>query len=125
MKGYGARLPTKNEHAREIREAVGYHDFSEAEAGLRAWLEARLWATPERPGVTFDRATAWLVERRVLLPAASVLTRLVTSAREATVVRLLDGLTAENRPEGGRLPIGEELDPHADTQPQPSPAVPR
>ncbi len=79
--GYGSRLPTKHEHAREIRDALGYRDFSEAEVELRAWLEARLWATPERPGVTFDRATAWLVERRVLLPGASVLARLVTSAR--------------------------------------------
>ncbi len=90
VKGYGSRLPTKHEHAREIRDAVGYRDFSEAEVELRAWLEARLWATPERPGVMFDRATAWLVERRVLLPGASVLARLVTSAREATVV---DGWT--------------------------------
>ncbi len=96
MKGYGSRLPTKHEHAREIRDAVGYRDFSEAEVELRAWLEARLWATPERPGVTFDRATAWLVERRVLLRGASVLARLVTSAREAIVVRLLDGM-------GGRM----------------------
>lgn len=80
VKGYWARLPTKHEHAREIREAVGYRDFSEAEVGLRVWLETRLWAASERPGVTFDRATAWLVERRVLLPGASVLARLVTSA---------------------------------------------
>ncbi|MEO5680763.1 MAG: DUF4158 domain-containing protein, partial [Acidimicrobiales bacterium] len=99
VKGYGARLPTKHEHGREIREAVGYRDFSEAEVELRAWLEARLWATPERPGVTFDRATAWLVERRVLLPGASVLARLVTSAREATVIRLLDGLGGRVSPE--------------------------
>ena len=31
VKGYGARLPTKHQHAREIREAVGYQDFSDAE----------------------------------------------------------------------------------------------
>jgi len=84
VKSYGSRLPTRHEHAREIAGVVGYRDFSAAEVELRAWLEARLWATPERPGVSFDRATAWLVERRVLLPGATVLVRLVPSAREAT-----------------------------------------
>jgi len=106
VKGYGSRLPTRHEHAREIREAVGYLDFSGAEVELRAWLEARLWATPERPGVTFDRATAWLVERRVLLPGASVLARLVTSAREATVVRLLDGMGGRMSPAQAKGPRG-------------------
>jgi hypothetical protein len=96
VKSYGSRLPTRHEHAREIAGVVGYRDFSAAEVELRAWLEARLWATPERPGVSFDRTTAWLVERRVLLPGATVLARLVTSAREATTERLLLSL-------GGRM----------------------
>lgn len=51
VKVYGSRLPTRHEHAREIAGVVGYRDFSAAEVELRAWLEARLWATPERPGV--------------------------------------------------------------------------
>jgi hypothetical protein len=96
VKSYGSRLPTRHEHAREIAGVVGYRDFSAAEVELRAWLEARLWAMPERPGVSFDRATAWLVERRVLLPGATVLARLVTSAREATTERSLLSL-------GGRM----------------------
>ena len=81
VKSYGSRLPTRHEHAREIAGVVGYRDFSAAEVELRAWLEARLWAMPERAGVSFDRATAWLVERRVLLPGATVLARLVTLNR--------------------------------------------
>lgn len=73
IKGYAARLPTQQEHAREIREVCGYRDFAEAEEELRAWLGARVWSTSEGPSVTFDRATAWLVEHEVLLPGASVL----------------------------------------------------
>jgi hypothetical protein len=92
VKGYAARLPTQHEHAREINRVCGYRDFAEGEAELRVWLEARTWATPERPSVTFDRAAARLAEYKVLLPRASVLARLVTSVREATTARLWQAL---------------------------------
>jgi len=94
VKAYGARLPTQHEHAREIREAVGYRDFAEAAEELREWLVARVWATSEGPSMTFDRATAWLVEHKVLLPGASVLARMVTSVREASAARLWQALGA-------------------------------
>jgi len=93
-KAYAARLPTQHEHAREIREVCGYRDFAEAEEKLRAWLAARVWATSEGPSVTFDRATAWLVEHKVLLPGSSVLARMVTAVREASAGRLWQALDA-------------------------------
>lgn len=59
------------EHAGEIQREYGYRDFSDssAQAELLGWLDARAWATSERPSVLFDLATARLTEAKVLLPA--------------------------------------------------------
>ena len=68
----------------EIQRECGYRDFSDAsaKAELLAWLDARAWATAERPSVLFDLATARLIEGKVLLPGASVLARAVATARD-------------------------------------------
>src|SRR5438067_2025576 len=78
------------EHAGEIQREYGYRDFSDlaARADLRGWLEARAWATAERPSVLFDLATARLIDAKVLLPGASVLARAVASARDDAGARL-------------------------------------
>jgi TnpA family transposase len=87
---YAKRQPTHREHAGEIQREYGYRDFSEAsaQAELSAWLDARAWATAERPSVLFDLATARLIEAKVLLPGASVLARAVASARDRAAARL-------------------------------------
>jgi hypothetical protein len=74
---YARREPTHREHAGEIQREYGYRDFSDpsAQAELRRWLEARAWATAERPSVLFDLAAARLIEAKVLLPGATVLAR--------------------------------------------------
>jgi len=97
VEGYATRHPTQHEHAREIREVGGYSDFSESEKQLRTWLEARVWVTSEGPSVSFDRATAWLVEHKVLLPGASVLARVVVSVREASTARLWHAVATRAR----------------------------
>lgn len=77
LSDYAKREPTHREHAGEIQREYGYRDFSEAsaQAELSTWLDARAWATAERPSVLFDLATARLIESKVLLPGASVLAR--------------------------------------------------
>lgn len=85
---YGERLPTQHEHAREIRREYVYRDFSEATEELREFLTARSWTTNDSARLLFDRATAWMVDRKVLLPGATRLAKLVASVRADTAERL-------------------------------------
>jgi hypothetical protein len=90
LAAYAQREPTHREHAGEIQREYGYRDFSDpaARRELGRWLDARAWATAERPSVLFDLATARLIDAKVLLPGASVLARAVASARDRAVARL-------------------------------------
>jgi hypothetical protein len=91
-----ARSTTAREHTAEIRRVYGYRDFSHPSASLRLmrWLYQRSWLSTEPPSVLFDLATAWLVERQVLLPGVTVLERLVTRIRERANMRLYRKLAA-------------------------------
>ena len=90
MKRYTDRPMTAYEHAWEIREAYGYRDFADAEAGaqLRGFLAGRAWTHAEGPVALFGQAVAWLRRQRVLLPGVSVLARLVTAVRAEAADRL-------------------------------------
>ena len=65
------------DHAVEIRQDQGYRDFSDpvAQFRLNRWLYAVCWTGTDRPSVLFDRATAWLITHKVLLPGVTVLER--------------------------------------------------
>src|SRR6266542_6437216 len=101
---YAARPTTAREHAAEIRHVYGYRDFSDPGASFRLvrWLYQRAWLSTEPPRVLFDLATAWLVERQVLLAGVTVLERLVTRIRERANTRLYRTLIA--------LPSDEQRD---------------
>jgi Domain of unknown function (DUF4158) len=78
------------EHAAEIRAAYGYSEFTDPfmQWRLLRWLYALCWTGTDRPSALFDRATAWLVTHKVLLPGASVLERSIARARTRANSRL-------------------------------------
>jgi TnpA family transposase len=82
-------------HAREIRDHYGYQDFNSQPEHWRLvrWLYSRVWLSNERPSVLFDLTTARLLERKVLLPAASTLSRLIMGIRERASQRLYVEIT--------------------------------
>jgi len=92
---YGAG-ETRWDHANEIKAAYGYRDFSDqpGHSRLIRWLYAHAWVSADRPSLLFDLATAWLVERKVLLPGVSVLAREVAQARDRAAARLWRVLAA-------------------------------
>jgi len=71
-------------HVALIRDRYGYRDFAldgQARFRLTRWLYALCWAGDDRPSLLIDRATAWLVGNRVLLPGISTVERLVAQVR--------------------------------------------
>ena len=87
---YGRRGLTRQTHAREIQQAYGYHTFTDQPGHFQfvRWLYTRIWLSDERPSVVFDRATAHLVEQRILLPGATVLARLIAQVRDRVASRV-------------------------------------
>ncbi|WP_117104344.1 DUF4158 domain-containing protein, partial [Klebsiella pneumoniae] len=75
MARYAQRENTRWEHQRLIRQHSDYHDFGDFPWSfrLKRLLYIRTWLSNERPGLMFDFATAWLLQNKVLLPAASAL----------------------------------------------------
>lgn len=121
---YAQRENTRWEHHGLIRQHYSYHDFGDFPWSfrLKRLLYTRAWLSNERPGLMFDFATAWLLQNKVLLPAASTLTRVIGEIRERATRRLWRKLAAlPNRwqtaqlaglleiPEGQRFSVMEHL----------------
>ncbi|SAD15963.1 transposon Tn3 transposase [Enterobacter hormaechei] len=121
---YAQRENTRWEHHGLIRQHYSYHDFGDFPWSfrLKRLLYTRAWLSNERHGLMFDFATAWLLQNKVLLPAASTLTRVIGEIRERATRRLWRKLAAlPNRwqtaqlaglleiPEGQRLSVMEHL----------------
>jgi Domain of unknown function (DUF4158) len=106
---YAERLQTQQDHAQEIRHYSGYKEFSNHCGGfaLMRFLYARIWIGTERPSVLFDLATAWLLDKKVLLPGVTTLTRLVSAIRERVAERLWQRLSATVSPGGHCQPPTE------------------
>lgn len=98
---YAERVQTQQDHAQEIRQHYEYKEFSDPQGGfaLMRFLYARAWVGTERPSVLFDLATAWLLDKKVLLPGVTTLTRLISSVRERVAERLWQRLSAVVTPE--------------------------
>ena len=79
----------------KARAAFGYRKFTDGATRFRLarWLYALCWTDTDRPSVLFDRATAWLVTEKVLLPGPSALERLVASIRARAPQRLCHSFT--------------------------------
>jgi hypothetical protein len=93
---YARRETTKREHAAIIRKHYGYRESGDPPWAFRLGRlpYARAWIGNERPSLMFDFATAWLIQNKVLLPGASVLSRLIAEIRERASDRLWQRLSA-------------------------------
>ena len=93
---YAQRETTQREHAAIIRKRYGYREFGDPPWAFRLsrLLYARAWVGNERPSLMFDFATAWLIQNKVLLPGASVLSRLIAEIRQRAANRLWRRLSA-------------------------------
>lgn len=91
---------TRWDHTVQIRVHFGYRDFTDRRESFRflRWLYTRTWVTSESPSMLFDLATAWLVDRKVLLPGVTVLARLVARVRDRAADRLWKKLSATLTP---------------------------
>lgn len=71
------------DHTADIREKYNYRNFTDQPEHFRLvrWLYERVWLDTDRPSVLFDLTTEHLVSRKILLPAASTLSRLIASVR--------------------------------------------
>lgn len=84
-------------HLTFIRTHCGFTDFGDngvARFRLTRWLYALCWSGDDRPGPLIDRAAAWLIANKVLLPGVTVLERLVGRIRDRARTRLWRHLVA-------------------------------
>jgi len=106
IKSYPERLPTQHEHAREIRGLLGYREFADAEAEVRAFVASRAAQTRDSRRELFDRAVLWLTGGRVLLPGITTLAPLVTSVRAEQLAAINDHLVEQTPLEMRRELLG-------------------
>ena len=114
----------REEHVTKIRKRYGYCDITEPRVGFRMtrWLYGVCWTGTERLCALFDRATAWLLAHKILLPGVTTLERFVVSVRvrvEARLYKLLTrGITLQQKdqlqrlllvPEGDRVSLLDQI----------------
>lgn len=91
------------DHAEEIQRRYGYRAFADPKVAFRLnrWLYALCRTGTDRPSVLFDRAVAWLLANKIVLPGLTVLERAVARVRsranERLWNRLIQQVTVEQR----------------------------
>lgn len=102
MTRYGASV-NRWRHGGRIRERYGYRMFTDFGVAFRLnrFLYALCWIGTERPSALFERAVAWLLGAKTLLPGISVLERAVAKVRLRSSAhlhrRLAEKLTPQAR----------------------------
>ncbi|WP_137136512.1 Tn3 family transposase [Rhizobium sp. FKY42] len=98
-----ARSDGRWRHAPRIRQHYGYLTYTDHGVAFRLnrFLYALCWTGSDRPSDLFERAVAWLLEAKVLLPGKSVLERAVARVRARATNRLhkllIGAITPEQR----------------------------
>lgn len=93
---YRKRKQTPYGHVNEIKAHHGYSDFNEPPWRFRLArvLYSRFWIGNDRPSLLFEFSIAWLMQRKVLLPGVTTLSRLIAEVRERATTRLWSSLAA-------------------------------
>ncbi|MCI0390762.1 MAG: Tn3 family transposase, partial [Acidobacteria bacterium] len=88
-------------HAVKIRLRCGLKDFTDPliQFRLNRWLYALCWTGTDRPSVLFDRAIAWLLTNKVLLPGVSLLERHIAHVRSRAQEQIWSSLIRDLTPE--------------------------
>src|SRR5580704_3831100 len=97
LKGYFDLGGQRKRHLALIRERYGFTEFADngsARFRLARWLYALCWSGDDHPGPLVERATAWLIVNKVMLPGVSVLERFVGRIRDRAQKRLWKRLVA-------------------------------
>lgn len=92
MSRYEGNIEIIHSHRDSIREQFGYTDFSESQKVYEAWLKARILLAQDSELELFDLSTAWCVEQKILLPAATTLERVIASIHGTTLQGLWSNL---------------------------------
>ena len=103
LQANGAGRPKKR-HAAMIREVYGFREITD-DAGARfrliRWLYTLCRSGDDRPSLLVDRATAWMLSHKILLPGITTIERLVARVRDRAHRRLwqnlLNALSDEQR----------------------------
>jgi len=89
LANYIKRKATSLDHIKEIKARYGYCTFDGFwRFRLSRWLYSQFWFGTERPSMLFERTVTWLIERKILLPGITVLTRLVSQTKDRAATRL-------------------------------------
>jgi TnpA family transposase len=108
------------DHTAEIRQRYGYRNFTDQPEHFQLvrWLYARAWLDSDRPSVLFDLTTSRLLASKILLPAASTLTRLITRVRTRSTERFYRLIISTIPPELQKN-LSQMLDVEAETRQTP------
>jgi TnpA family transposase len=106
IKQYAERVPTRYEHAWEIRDLLEFRDFTDVQEEVAAFVASRVATTRDSRRELFDRAVLWLIEQRVLLPGITTLATLVKDVQRDGLEEINAAVVAPVPPHTRRELIG-------------------